>query len=122
MKMKTKMEMKMENRAVIEDLEALRRELENKRRELFINAVESLRDQINRIVKRVLAKRKPKGVKEELERLRSLAEDVGLEAVASSVIDPLIETVEDPEKDRSQVRNGRSGRVNGQISGLISSL
>ena len=88
--MKTKMEMKMENRAVIEDLEALRRELENKRRELVINAVENLRGQINRIVKRVLAKRKLKGVKEELERLRSLAEDVGLEAVASSVIDPLI--------------------------------
>jgi len=79
-------------------LEAIQRELENKRRELVINAVESLRDQINRTVKRMLAKRKLKGVKEELERVRSLAVDVGLEAVASSDIDPLIETVEDPER------------------------
>ena len=103
-------------------LEALRRELENKRRELVINAVESLRDQINRIVKQVLAKRKLKGVKEELERLRSLAEDVGLEAVASSVINPLIETVEDPARVEAEFGADVLAGVNGRISGLISSL
>jgi len=103
-------------------LEALQRELENKRRELVINAVENLRDQINRIVKRVLAKRKLKGVKEELERLKALAVDVGLEAVASSVIDPLIETVEDPKRIEAEFGTDILAGVNGRISSLISSL
>ena len=103
-------------------LEALQRELENKRRELVINAVENLRDQINGIVKRMLAKRKLRGVKQELERLRSLASDVGLEAVASTVIDPLIETVENPERIEAEFGPDVLAGVNGRISGLISSL
>ena len=103
-------------------LEALQRELEKKRRELVINAVENLRGQISRIVKRMLAKRKLKGVKEELERLKALASDVGLEAVASTVIEPLIETVEDPEK--AEVEFGRDvlAGVDGRITALINSL
>ena len=103
-------------------LEALQRELEKKRRELVVNAVESLRDQINGIVKRMLAKRKLRGVKQELERLRSLASDVGLEAVASTVIDPLIETVENPERIEAEFGPDVLAGVNGRISGLISSL
>lgn len=54
-------------------LEAIQHELGNKHRELVVNAVESLRGQINRTVKRMLAKRKLKRVKKELERIRSLA-------------------------------------------------
>jgi len=96
--------------------------LENKRRELVINAVESLSDQINRTVKQMLAKQKLKGVKKELERVRSLAEDVGLEASASTVIDPQRESVENSERIEAEFRMEVLAGVTGRITDLISSL
>ena len=103
-------------------LEALKRELEKKRKELVVNAVEKLREQINSIVKQALAKKKLKGVKKELERLRNLAVDVGLEAIASTVIEPLIECVDNPAKMEHEFGSDVLTGVDGRIAGLISSL
>ena len=96
-------------------LEAIQHELENKHRELVVNAVESLRGQINRTVKRMLAKRKLKRVKKELERVRSLAEDVGLEAAASTVIDTLKETLENSERIEVEFGTDVLAGINGGI-------
>jgi len=95
-------------------------ELENERRELVINAVENLRERINGVVKRVPAKQKLRGVKEELEPVRSLAEE--LEAVASTITDPLRETVENPERIEAEFGTDVLAGVYEGFSGLISSL
>lgn len=104
-------------------LEALRRELENKRRDLIIKSIETLRDKTNEIVKKIVSSRKVKGAKQELERLRNLATEVGLEAVATSVLTPLVDVIEHPEKAEEVFGTTMlSEAVNGRIAGLISSI
>ena len=104
-------------------LEALRRELENKRRELVVKSIESLQSRINAIIKNIVAKKKLKDVKKELERLRSLASDVGLEAIANTVINPLIEVTEDPSKAEEILgTTDISKEIDGRIAGLIKTI
>jgi len=106
-------------------LEALHAELERKRRELVVKGVENLQNKINNIVNRIVAakKLKPKTVKEDLQRLHRLAVSVGLESLATSVIDPLSQIVEHPEK-AEQVFGTKnvSVEVNGRIKALLESL
>ena len=104
-------------------LEALRRELESKRRELVVKSIESLRSKLDEIVKNIVAGKKLKDVKKELERLRSLASDVGLEAVANTVIRPLIEVTEDPSKAEEILGTADiSKEIDGRIAGLIKTI
>ena len=104
-------------------LEALRRELESKRRELVVKSIESLRSRLDEIVKNIVAKKKLKDVKKELERLRSLASDVGLEALANTVINPLIEVTEDPSKAEEILGTADiSKEIDGRIAGLIKTI
>ena len=106
-------------------IEALHRELERKRRELVVKGVENLQNKITLIIKRIAGARKlkPEAVKKDLKRLRRIAVSVGLEAVASTVIDPLTEVVDDPEKavELFGTKDLTEG-VNGRIKGLIDSL
>jgi len=104
-------------------LEALRRELESKRRELVVKSIESLQGRINDIIKNIVAKKKLKDVKKELERLRSLASDVGLEAIANNVINPLIDVAEDPSKAEDILGTADiSKEIDGRIAGLIKTI
>jgi len=59
-----------------------------------------------------------KGVKKELKRIRSLAEDVGLETAASTVIDPQSESVENPEKIEAEFGMEVLAGVTRRITGL----
>jgi len=106
-------------------LEALHDELERKRKELVVKGVENLQGKIETIVQKIVGtkKLKAKTVKQELEKLRRMAVSVGLEAVASTVIDPLGEVVENPEKAMEVfgTKNLSKG-INGRIKGLLESL
>jgi len=106
-------------------LEALHQELERKRQELVVKAVENLQKKINSIVKRIVATRKLKAesVKQDLERVRRIAISVGLESIATTVIEPLAEVVEDPEKTFELFgTKDLSTAIEGRIRGLIESL
>lgn len=106
-------------------IEALHAELERKRRELVVKGIENLQRKLNSIINRMVATRKlkPKTVKEDLERVRILAVSVGLESLAASVIDPLSQVVENPEKvmDMFGTKDLNVG-VNGRIKALLESL
>jgi len=106
-------------------LEALHEELERKRKELVVKGVENLQGKIETIVQKIVGtkKLKAKTVKQELEKLRRMAVSVGLDAVASTVIDPLGEVVENPEKAMEVfgTKNLSKG-INGRIKGLLESL
>lgn len=106
-------------------LEALHEELENKRKELVVKGVENLQSKITAIVQKIVATKKlrVKSVKEELEKIRRIAVSVGLESVASTVIDPLSQVVENPEKAMEVfgTKNLSEG-INGRIKGLLESL
>jgi len=106
-------------------LEALHAELERKRRELVIKGVEDIRRKIETVVKRIVGAKKlrPETVKKDIARLRRLAVSVGLEAIASTVIDPLAEVVDNPEKAMEVfgTKNLSEG-IDGRIKGLIESL
>ncbi len=106
-------------------LEALHAELDRKRRELVVKGVENIQRKIETVVKRIVGGKKlrPKAVKKNLERLRRIAISVGLETVASTVIDPLAEVVDNPEKamELFGTKDLNEG-VNGRIKGLIDSL
>lgn len=104
-------------------LERLRIELEKKRREVVIKAIESLRSEINEVVKRIIAGKRLKDVKKDIERLRKMAHDVGLEAIATTVLTPLLEVVENPMMAESILgSNDLSKEINGRIDGLIRTL
>jgi len=104
-------------------LEVLRRELEEKRRELVIKSIESIRDKINVIIRRIAAEKKLKNVKKELEHLKRIAVDIGLEAVAKTVINPLIEVTENPSKAEEILGTTNiSEEINGRIAGLIKTI
>jgi hypothetical protein len=106
-------------------LEALHDELERKRKELVVKGVENLRGKIENIIKRIVATKKlrPKTVKEDLARLRKIAVSVGLEAIATSIIDPLGQVIEKPEKAMELFgTKDLSAAVNGRVAGLIAKL
>ena len=104
-------------------LEVLRRELEEKRRELVIKSIESIRDKINVIIRRIAAEKKLKNVKKELEHLKRIAVDIGLEAVAKTVINPLIEVTENPSKAEEILGTADiSKEIDGRIAGLIKTI
>lgn len=106
-------------------LEALHEELERKRRELVVKGIENIQQKINNIVNRIVAakKLKPKTVKQDLERLRRLSVSVGLESLATSVIEPLSQIIENPEK-ATEIFGTKdlSIGVNGRIKALLESL
>ena len=104
-------------------LEVLRRELEEKRRELVIKSIESIRDKINVIIRRIAAEKKLKNVRKELEHLKRIAVDIGLEAVAKTVINPLIEVTENPSRAEEILGTTNiSEEINGRIAGLIKTI
>jgi len=106
-------------------LEVLQRELERKRKELVVKGVENIQRKIELVVRHIVGAKKlnPKNVKRDIERLRRIAVSVGLEAVASTVIDPLAEVFEKPEKamelfGTKDLMQGTSGRIRGLIDSL----
>lgn len=106
-------------------LQALHDELERKRQELVVKAIENVQAKIHKIVKRIVATRKLKAekVKKDLERLRRIAVSVGLDSIATSVIEPLAEVVDDPEKTFELFgTKDLSSAIDGRIRGLIESL
>jgi len=105
-------------------LELLNRELERQRQELVIKAVENLRQNIQSIVKRIISQKKldSKKAKKELARLRNIAVDVGLESLAISVIDPLTQVVENPERATELLGKDIPAEIDGRIKGLLESL
>jgi len=105
-------------------LELLNRELERQRRELVVKAVENLEKQIQSIVKKIVASEKlnVNKAKKELTRLRKLATDVGLEMLATTTIDPLMQVVEKPEKALELFGEDMPAEVEGRIKGLLESL
>lgn len=108
-----------------EALEALHKELERKRRELVIKGVENLQEKLNQIINRIttMKKLKPKVVKKELDNLHKLAVSVGLESLAETVIAPLAEVVENPDKAVEVFgTKDLSEGVNGRIKALLESL
>ena len=106
-------------------LEALQRELERKRKELVVKGIENIQRKIELVVRRIVGAKKlnPKNVKRDIGRLRRIAVSVGLEAVASTVIDPLVEVVDQPEKAMELFgTKDLTVGVSGRIKGLIESL
>jgi hypothetical protein len=106
-------------------LEALQRELERKRKELVVKGIENIQRKIELVVRRIVGAKKlnPKNVKRDIGRLRRIAVSVGLEAVASTVIDPLVAVVDQPEKAMELFgTKDLTVGVSGRIKGLIESL
>jgi len=103
----------------------LRQELEYQRRTLISQAIDNLRGQIQAVASQVLAagKKSPTRAKAELRRIKELAESAGLRALGESVINPLIEAIDNPEKTEALLgsRNLVEG-VSLRIQGLVDSL
>jgi len=80
--------------------ELLRHELETQRRTLVRQAVDNLSSQITYITQQAVGavKKRPERAKQELRRIKELAESAGLRAISEAVIDPLIGAFDQPEK------------------------
>ena len=117
--------MKAEERvAYQEGMEALSKELERRSQELVVKGIENIKKKINFIVKRIVSSRKkPEKIKEDLENLRRLALSVGLSEVALSVIDPLTEVANHPEKAMEIFgTKDLNEAIDGRLKGLIANL
>ncbi|MEM2569248.1 MAG: hypothetical protein QXT67_04840 [Candidatus Bathyarchaeia archaeon] len=64
------------------------------KRKLVMDAINTIKPKIDELVKRLLAKKRLKDVKKNLEELKKFAESVGLQSLAETVITPLIEQAE----------------------------
>jgi len=106
-------------------LELLRQELEEQRRTLVTAAIEKLRKQIEAVASRMIGTKKwsPKTAKEDIQRIREIAESTGLGALARTVLDPLVAVIDEPSKAEEILgsRNVVEG-INGRIQGLLASL
>lgn len=106
-------------------VEAIRRELENKRKDMVERTLETFRQDIQKSVQAIVKGKRLTNVKKELKRLRLMAADVGLAALATSVIDPLIEVAEDPSKaprifgNIADIAETVDGRLSGLVSGML---
>jgi len=80
--------------------ELLRTELESQRRTLVRQAVDNLSSQITYVTQQAVGavKKRPERAKQELRRIKELAESAGLRAISQAVIDPLIGAIDHPEK------------------------
>lgn len=106
-------------------LEALHEELERKRREIVTKSVEDLQKKISEIVNKIVAAKRlsVKEAKKRLEQIRTIAVSVGLESLATSVIDPLAAVVEDPSKTMEVFGTKNLGDgVNMRIKALLEAL
>lgn len=105
--------------------ELLRTELESQRRTLVRQAVDNLTTQISYITSQMIGavKKRPTTAKRELQRIKELANSAGLRAISDSVIDPLLDAIENPE--RVQELLGHTDVVQGvnlRVKGLLESL
>jgi len=105
--------------------ELLRTELESQRRTLVRQAVDNLSSQITYITQQAIGalKKRPERAKQELQRIKDLANSAGLKAISDSVIDPLIGAIENPERveailGHKDIMQG----VNLRVKALIDSL
>lgn len=108
-----------------EGLDALSAELERKRKEIVVKGVEDMQSKITKIVQHVVAAKKlqPATIQKELDNLRDLAVSVGLDAVAESVIDPMLIAFNNPEKALELFgTKDLQSAVSGRIAGLIKNL
>lgn len=106
-------------------LELLQQELDRQRRILVTEAIEKLRRQLESIASRFIGTKKfsPKQARQDLERLKEIAESTGLSALATTAIDPLIQIAENPEKAEELIGNKDPVQgVSMRIQGLIESL
>lgn len=104
-------------------LEALYEELERKRREIVVKSIEDLERKIKEIVNKIVTAKKLKEAKKRLMQIRTIAVSVGLESLATTVIDPLAQVVEDPNKavevfGTKDLAVGVSGRIKALIESL----
>lgn len=83
-----------------EGMQLLYTKLQEKEKDLVVKAVENMRKKLKVTIGKIVGahKLKPETVKEELEKLRRIAESVGLEAIAQDIIIPLTIVVDNPEK------------------------
>ncbi len=105
-------------------LELLQRELEEQRRNLVISGIQQLQNEITEIVSRLLgeARLDPDRARQTLERLKTLAESSGLEAISKSVISPLIDVCDDPLKAEAVFGKDVNKGIDGRMKALIHSL
>ncbi len=105
-------------------LELLRTELAEQRRNLVIGGVQQLQNEITDIVTRLLGEGRldPDKARQDLERLKSLAESSGLEAISKSVIIPLLDVCDDPLKVEKIFGEDAAKGIDGRMKALIHSL
>ena len=97
--------------------------LEEKKRELVQKILETVKKRLEPIVKAMDGERKIKCLKERLIELQKEVKSLGLEAVAETVISPLIQVVEDPSKASEVFKDSKaSDFVSGRIASLLESL
>lgn len=106
---------------------ALQRELVKKRSEIIDKSLKNLQSKIDNIVNMIVSIKRDKNIdniKSDLEYVRKIAVSIGLEAVATSIIDPLAEVVDDPTKatvlfGTKNLTEGVSGRVAGLFADMV---
>uniref|UniRef100_A0A6M3JZ59 Uncharacterized protein n=1 Tax=viral metagenome TaxID=1070528 RepID=A0A6M3JZ59_9ZZZZ len=112
-------------------LERLQRSLQVQYKETVIKTIESLKTELNGIMSKFIMAKKldPENARIELEQLRRKAASIGLEAMASSVIEPLLMAIDDPQKAVENFgtetifgKQEVSKEVNMRIEGLIDNI
>jgi len=97
--------------------------LEEKKRELVQKILETVKKRLEPIVKAMEGERKLKKLEQRLTELQKEVESLGLNAVAETVIAPLIEVVRDPSKAGEVFRDSKPSEfVSGRIASLLESL
>ena len=116
-----KSELREEEQRGMEDLHA---ELERKRQTMVTQALNSLKKEVDHNVAKIIAgiKKNPDRAKRELEQLRNKAVSVGLDSLATSVIDPLSQLIDNPERVCELFGTVNVSELPSKVDGKIRSL
>jgi len=96
----------------------VRQLLEQKKLELVQKVLETVKQKLEPVVKAMEGERRLKCMKERLEELQKQVKSLGLEAVAETVIAPLIQVAEDPSKAKEVFQDSKPSEF---VSGRIAS-
>lgn len=106
--------------------ERVKAEVHRYARELAEVAVNSIREELNDIIRKAFYEHvlKPEAASRRLEELRRLSHDTGLEALASDIIDPLMTAFEEPESLRREFGglDSLQETVNSRIRAIVDQL
>ena len=78
--------------------EKVKQLLVRKQEELIKSVIDGIKERLEPIVKTIEGERNMKKIRERLEEINSIADGLGLKSISKSVIIPLIESLENPEK------------------------